>query len=113
MTAANLGIVALGVVLAPIALVTWGWVFDRIYPKGAGENVTGRELAQILLATAAACLIFGVVILIPLLVFGLYPLHANSPIFGWSFLISALAWVFGIRLWHHIRGLIHARNTDS
>jgi hypothetical protein len=113
LTTEHIGIAVLGAVLGPIAFLTWRWVFDRIYPAGAGANVTPKQLAQILFGTAAACLAFGVVILAPLAVFGWYPLRENSPYFFWPLFISAGVIGFGIRLWHHYRNLLHARDADS
>ena len=50
-----------------------------------------RLLVVMLLATLAACLAAGLLILVPGFLIGAIPVRENAPYFGWSFLAGGLA----------------------
>ena len=113
MDLATVSIAALGLVLGPTSFLAYSWVFDRLYPKGDAALRTNRAQAQVLLATVASFAALAGLMFLALWAFGLYPLYSRGPLFFWSFFVGAGLFGVGIRLVHHIRSLLHARDSDS
>ena len=108
------GIAVLGFMLGPLSLIAHHWVADRISGHNPDTDLrTNRGQAQFLLAGIAAVVAMAAVVLFGIWVFGLYPLYYRGPLLFSSWLVGALVFSFGVRLFHHIRGLLNARDGDS
>ena len=109
MESASVSTVALGLIVGPLSLWAWSWIFDRLYPKAHGELTTSRGQAQVLLAAAAASLGAGAILVGSVWLFGLYPLYERGPLFFWAFAIGALIAKVATYLWSRSR----PRESDS